>query len=267
MPFVPRSGQHALIETVFGFFLSRPFAPKEIDAIKGKSADWRELLPRASDINMQEVEVSPQGVRAPRLTTSTGVAYERMKPDGSISWRLWVNEENVFVNCLEYTRWHDIWPQVKSILISVANTATDRSLRIKAVQLQTIDAFDWQGAPNDYDITNLLQVGGESVPRHIANRGAAWHLHQGWFSNDVNAFRGRLLNRINIDATDGNQSQVRMDCTLHCFVADQISLLDAANEGSALYTGFEQLHIRNKALLEEFLNPNIAAQIGLTGGN
>lgn len=258
MGFVPQSGKHSLIEAVFGLLLERPWAPNEIAQIKAHDAKLKEFLPRVNDTNSHEFVIGPNGVPTSNVIQASGVVYERIKPDGNIAWRLGVDQNGLYVNCLEYTRWAEVWPKVVNLMQLVSQAIPDTDMRIAGAAYQTIDSFYWDSPREDYRASLLLNVTGENVPSSIDGRGTSWHLHQGWFELPNGEPSGRILKRVHFDAIEHNIPMVKMDTNIQQGFDTPVQFGEIE---LALTPVFERLHDQNKDVLLEFLAPEILTQI------
>jgi len=271
MGFVPRSGDHALVEVVFGLRLNRSMTTEEIASLKSGHAEWKDFLPRVSDLGVNEFSFGPNGIVAPRMVPRAGVNFERVKPDGSIAWRYSFEGESIFINCLEYTSWSDIFPQVMGIASLMLGKLNDPELTVININYQAVDLFSWSGEVEKYDISKLLDVDGENVPRRMRESGLIWHLHQGWFEPavDVTGIDGRLLNRMHFDAIEHGQDntspEVRVDATLQHSLHEPIELTEVRNANGPIFRIFEGLHAKNKEMLRSFLVSDVSDSIGLGG--
>lgn len=260
MAFEPASGDHAIIEVVFGIALSRPFSPNEIDRVAKSHGRWKAELPRLSRMGSVPFFVGEMPAHSGiQIPASSGISFERIKPDGTLDWRILVENSNVFVNCLSYTRWSEIWPRARDYLIDVINIAEASDCLIAGNTLQYIDLFRWQGNVNDYRADAIIKLG-DHVPRSIIDKGPFWHLHQGWFEPADN---GRILERAQIDAfSEDGMPVVKIDAYMQHQLASFYTLSEAVDNGWFVTT-FEEMHEKNKKLLRSFLNDDIAGRIKL----
>lgn len=270
MAFEPQSGAHALIEAVFGFTLTRPLSPQEIQAAKEHHDVWREFLPRAQDIGVQEIKFGPAGIFPPRIIPVSGVIFDRSKPDGSIAWRLSLDQASILVNCLAYTTWEDVSSEVFRLMAQVSTCFNKDAPSIQAALFQTIDGFYWDSDKTAYRVSDLLNVGGDYVPASIGGKGHLWHLHQGWFEDGSNlgGVAGKTLNRVHFDAIEnpqqGGRAEVRMDSTLQHIFSRPAPIADFLDASSEIRMVFDALHARNKETLRSYLSDGMSLRIGLT---
>lgn len=259
MVFNPASGNHAIAEVVFGLSFSRPFAPPEIERVAKSHSRWKDELPRLNRMGGMPFMLS-EPTWPQNLQLGGGISFERIKPDGSLDWRLLVDQNNIFVNCLSYTRWVEVWPRAKKYIEEVIEVASAGDALIVSATLQYIDMFIWSASPEEYD-ARLLMREGDYVPPAVFSRGHLWHLYQGWFEP---AQTGRILERVHIDAVeqDGVLPVVKFDI----YMQDQLGTFYTPSEainGGWLEATFDGMHQKNKRLLESFITPEMATRIDL----
>jgi uncharacterized protein (TIGR04255 family) len=269
LAFVAKSGEHAIVEVVFGFQLSRPWHPAEIEKLAQSHNYWKESLPRLARHEMQQVIIS-NSPQAFTLPGGPGISFERIKPNGDLAWRLRCEGNSIFVNCLEYTRWQDAWTSASGYMRAVLQAVGAERISVAGTLLQYIDVFDWTADPKDYDAFQLLDAKSEYVPSSIGSYGLAWHLYQGWFVSLRDPVPGRVLQKVHFDALPKNESghpTVKLDTLLLSEFNGPISAQTFMEEGSALQKMFIDMHKRNKQLLSNFLTKAICESIGLEEGN
>ena len=264
MGFVPDRDHHALAEAVFGIEIDRPMQPREIEIIKAAHNLWREQLPRVNDIETHQFIIGTvEGLSPPQVVPAMGVVFERIKPDGTIAWRLTCNQSSILVNCLEYTTWSEIWPQALALMRKVILSLGETDLKIVNVMHQTVDMFRWEGSLDSYAATLLLDPQKGFVPQRIFNNGPEWHLYQGWFNESSDPVLGRILNRIHIDTLIEPMGSVRMDTYLRKDLGELVEISSLELDNGAIEKIFAWLHTENKEVLKNFLTEPILASINL----
>lgn len=266
MAFVAKSGEHAIVEVVFGFQLSRPWHPAEIEKLAQNHDRWKKELPRLARHEIQQVMIGEGVQQAITLPGGPGISFERIKPNGDLAWRLRCEGNSIFVNCLEYTRWQDAWASASSYMRDVLEVVGAEKVSVAGTLLQYIDVFDWTADPKDYDISRLLDVESDYVPRAASNYGLGWHLHQGWFEPIKEPIPSRILHKAHFNALPKDETghpTVKLDTLLRSDFNGHISAQNFFDEGSALEGMFIDMHDRNKWLLSSFLTKSICQQIGL----
>lgn len=262
MAFTPISGEHAILEVVFGLSFTRAFAAGEIDGVIKQHGRWKAHLPRVSRSSSFQVMFGdgppPPEIQVP---ASGGVSFERVKPDGTLDWRLRVDQNTIFVNCLSYTRWGEVWPTAKRYIEEVCAVFRD-DIDVQTATLQYIDVFEWRDDVAGYDASLLFKA--DSQPALAAARSTVplWHLHQGWFRAGIPPEFCRFLERVHVDAVQDVEQVpiIKIDTYIQAQLNEPMDMPVAMDWLEGI---FEELHARQKVLLSEALTPEMSARIDL----
>lgn len=288
VPFRPIHGDHAILEVVFQIALDRPLVRSEIQALAARHQELAEDLP-SSRISEQMHPITDAAGGAVFFslpmtpgdgqTSTPSLDFTAFRRDGNIEWRLQCAGPLITVNCTAYTRWERIWGRARRYLSFVlGHTGEENSRRIQRFLLQYNDFFIWEGSPEEYRIEKLINMASGLVPPSLADRGAVWHLHQGWFAapstltpgSERPAAAGRILERLHVDSVEGMlvgttapKLSVRIDHLVQYNLETDIessSMFDVGGIGDA---SFEIMHQLNKRRLVEFLNDPVLEEVGL----
>lgn len=266
MAFVAKSSEHAIVEVVFGLLLARPWQPAEIEALAQNHDRWKNELPRLARHEIQQIVVGEAALQALALPGGPGISFERIKPNGELAWRLRCDGNALFVNCLEYSRWYEVWANALRYMRDALEAVGAEKISIAGALLQYIDVFDWNGKPAEYDIFQLLDQSSRYIPDALGDYGPAWHLYQGWFEPLDGPIAGRVLHKAHFDALPRNeagQPTVKMDTLLRSDFNGRISAQQLFDANSPLDAVFVTMHDMNKQLLSHFLVETIRRSIGL----
>jgi uncharacterized protein (TIGR04255 family) len=199
---------------------------------------------------------------------AAGVIFDALRKDGSLDWRLRVDENFMYVNCLSYTGWDDVFGKAKRYFSDAIRAAFGESPidpRITAAIIQYIDVFEWKGKPEEYDVDQLFCTDNFYVPPALRKRGPLWHLHQGWYRDGDLVIDGRMLERINVDAAieqATNVAAVKMD-TFHRLEFKESVLIDELLPTQMSDRIFGWLHDQDKAVVRAYLTKEMRKRIGL----
>lgn len=271
MAFQPKAGEHAVVEVVFNATLENHIAPKDMEVLAKSHDRFKSELPRLNRSQTVELFLG-EGPPPPNLqipVPTAGVMFERIKPDGTLEWRLNVSSNSLTVNCLAYTRWGEVWPRACRHMAEAARIVGGGNQRVTNLTLQYIDIFEWHGTEEPYDIGLLLRVGTGAVPSDIGKRGVLWHLHQGWFNFSNLPYPGRQLERVHLDAVLDEQSNpiVKVDTLIRADLEQPLSNSDLFRQNGAVAEKmFSYLHDRSKEVFSDFLTEDAAKGIGLNVG-
>ena len=261
MAFEPCNEDHAITEAVFAVVSSGQFTSDDRSSVKAAHPKWDALLPRLQEGGVLNIAVAAPDADMPPPPIPP-LSFARFRADGEVEWQLTLNADALVVNCGAYTRWQDVWTISRDLFADVTEVLRSRQ-QIRAVVLQYVDAFRWIGdAP--YDARNLLRAG-DAVPQGIFQRGSIWHLDQGWFVDAEQPVTGRILQRMHISSTaEEGQHQVRFATHLRFDLRDTPDLQGAfAEPKPSIDNLFGCIHTSSKALLAEFLTPEMKQRINL----
>lgn len=188
--------KHAIREAIFGLQLASAPKPEDVKRFVdlGKK-NWQSDLPSHGDFQLTPLLPFPPPANIAVGLTS-GASFQAFKKDGSLSWRVLVQDKVLVVNCLEYEGWQTVWPRACEYLSVASAALLSSGNSIAGATLQYINGFPWDASANQYDVTSLLRADADLIPAAFwKNRGAEWHLHQGWYDSVQEPLPGRILNR------------------------------------------------------------------------
>jgi uncharacterized protein (TIGR04255 family) len=270
MPFKPKNERHAIHEVVFVLTFDHPFTADQIEIFSSNHDRWKADLPRKQRNPYFQVSVVEGVAREAAAAVTSGVMFDAVKRDGSLDWRLRVEDDWIGVNCLSYTRWEEVWPRARTLLLEASETLGIAENPLTKVTLEYIDIFEWEGDLAGYEVAQLLRKS-ECVPSTLLRHtDPLWHLHLGWFERESLPADGRLLNRIHLDAIQQEKTYlVKIDNVLRVDMERPVAGPDIIFEGETPFVDlvFEDLHIRNKSTLSSFITKELADRIGLNAGD
>lgn len=272
MPYRPIYDRHAIHEVVFALIVKREFEPQEVKAVIEAHDLWREELPKVAPTTGHKVVVSnaplPPDMKPYEEVGIVGVRFDALKRDGSLDWRLKLENNWIAVNCLSYTRWNDIWTTAKLLLDQVSEIVINPKLPVIGAALQYVDEFVWEGDIKDYTTTDLLRENSNLVPASIRNKGPLWHLYQGWFQSEELPLPGRRLQKVHIDAIEKEGRYVaRIDTLLRHDFSNELpsytAVFPANGKAATIDPVFSEMHDESKRLLASFITNEMVERIDL----
>jgi len=266
--FEPQGEKHAIIEVVFGLRFARNFTPAEIEALIAAHGKFKDDLPKINRTQIFQFSFGDGEPPAnlPFTPPVAGVAFDAMKKDGTLDWRLKADDNAIFVNCLSYSRWKEVWAKAQQFLRTANEIVVNDDNPVTAVLLQYIDVFRWTADKEKYDLRLMLDEESQHIPKSIYGCGPFWHLHQGWYRDDKLPAPGRMLERVHLDALldDKGVPTVKLDTYLQLELAKPQSGATVFGTADALGDKvYSDLHEVNKALLRSVLTKELAKRIGL----
>lgn len=262
MPFEPCNENHSITEVVFAVVGVDQFTADDRSRVKAARSKWEGLLPRLQEEGVVNIAFAGPGAELPPPPTPR-LSFARFQADGELEWRLLLDGQALVVNCCAYTRWDDVWAVARDLFANVTEVLASREQKIRAVGLQYSDVFRWLD-DRPYDARQLLQEG-DLVPPGTFQRGADWHLDQGWFIDTNDPVPGQILQRMHIASTvEEGPPEVRFNTHLRFDLRDTPDIRAAFGEPNPSADSlFSTLHSSGKNLLAGFLTPDVARRIKL----
>ncbi|WP_164832425.1 TIGR04255 family protein [Sinorhizobium meliloti] len=263
MSFSPVSDEHAIVEVVFGLSFARPFSTHDIEIIAKNHDRWKDQLPRMSRSQALQLIFGdappPAEIQVP--SASGGIIFDRVKPDGTLDWRLKIEGNAIFVNCLSYTRWADVWPRARAFMHDACMLMHTKGNPVAGAILQYIDVFEWRDRSKAYDAAELLHP--NSLQLTVARRAMnhLWHAHHGWFRGSE---KGRYLERLHIDSVQNEEAVpiIKIDTYIQLQLSSPWSAEKAFGD-DLVDIEFDDMHRQQKHLLLEVITPEMAERIKL----
>ena len=267
MTFAPHNEKHAIVEAVFGVTFAQQMGPKEFNALDSGQDQFRNRLPGKSRPQGVQIVIGPTPqLNSPQAIPVSGIMFDEYGRDGKLMWRLRAEENGLFINCLDYTNWAEVWPKVFTLFQQATEVAEFGDVPIQGVVLQYVNIFHWRGENNDYDLEQLLTRDSKFVTDAIFGKGPLWHLHQGWFRQYSEPY-GQVLERLHLDGTfDAAASLPTVRIDSYASLSElEFKALSEVVGGSINSTNhpFDGLHLNIKEVLMGVLHANMSKRIGL----
>lgn len=266
MPFRPKNERHAIQEVVFVLNYQRAFNQQEVNAVIASHDRWKADLPGLKPMAGFQIEFGEDAQVQQTTGPLSGVSFDAHKRDGSLDWRLRIQDKWIAVNCLSYTRWAEVSARARKLLSDASSIASAADNPVVGIALQYIDVFEWVGNIDGYRLDELLDKDSDLVLPGLFEAGPLWHLHQGRFRMNGLPAAGRLLERVHLDGAQYKDvHNVKIDITLRLDLAEPVAGAAAVFEGKAPLVDpvLEYLHKHNKELLEDLITAEMAKRIEL----
>ncbi len=252
--------KHAIREAVFAVLLAQPLTP---DQLQRFIAFGKTLTELPSNQFLQQLFPLPPAFPLEAVSGFAGSAFQSFKPDGTLSWRLLVQQNQITVNCLDYESWEAVWPRAKSYLTRTLDLFAGDVNVVVNIQLQYINAFHWRGDDQLVpDFGTLLNRRSERIPAAFWERSSReWHVHQGWFEESTSLLPGKILRREHLTS----QLEQNIGLTVMVDLMDRNDLRDPMPVGTlsnSLDDIFQSMRRRLRASLRDYLNEKVCIEIG-----
>lgn len=278
MPFKPINPRNAILEAVVVVHLNRPALDFEVAAVRALHPRLARDLPRLDDLQVGTIYFG-SGAPPPHPPGSP-VMMAAYKKDGTLETRLLLNGPMLTVNFLLYTRWNELWPKAATWIREVLNAAAAAHrpsvappLAVAALSHQIIDVFVWGGSPGDVSVADLFSDGPSRLPE------AAWKaVGSPWYaahSTNKPFALGGLPPSALVDflITDLSEEQgvgwrLRLEHLMEARFGQPLGpaelFTQAQSNGAPLAeTIMDELHARNRALMQSLLRPDALSRIGM----
>lgn len=273
----PLAGSNAIEAVAFVLTFAREFTQAEIEFLLSLQEKHKAELPSFLKIQGLTVNLADSTEKKPTVMHQTqkftGVLLQHFQETGKPDWALRVSNNIIVVNCWLYTRWDEVWPKAKKLLLSASQVVDSDSNGITSMTMQTVDKFEYDGIPSSYSITDVFNAESPFLTKKAIGAGTQWHVHQGWFENLAEqGDQGlRRLNVINLASALHNEKLVstidhvgKIDFLNGVLPAREISSpSDLPPNDLIIDQIFNELHEGNVNVLLQTLSSEMLNSIGL----
>lgn len=265
MPFRPTGSDHAITSSSFTVSLASPLSREFLAELTSKKNPWADALPATRE--MRSLEVQLQTSVGTQLKHSPAVEFAFLRPNGTPTWVMRIDQTDIFVECTLYTRWAPVWNQASELLSQAMSSMSDQGSVAKCFTIQVVDKFETE-SPTEPAI-GVFSAGAHIVPR-VAGIQSFWHQHIGWLEARGD---GELLQNVNVDVAPKDPTDHALGKTVSILHLQRLTYSsrrsfssDADAERASLSTTAADMHANNKALLREMLTADLQAAIQLNEG-
>lgn len=259
----PYAGHNAIEAVAFVLQFAREFSEKEVEFLLSLEDKHKNDLPSFLKLTGLTVNVAeaPSNKHAMMNQSQklSGVLLQHFQDNGKPDWALRISGNHIIVNCWVYSRWHDVWPRAKELLLSAAHVIQSDDNGVALAALQIVDKFEYENIPDTYTLSDVFNPESPYLTKQACNSGPFWHVYQGWFEKDfINGLDGvRRLNALNLSSADFNGKLVStIDYTgridrpgFMASLEDLESIVDRQKNLSMLEFMFSDLHESNAQIL------------------
>lgn len=261
----PIHDKHAIYEVAFALDFGENFSAETVADLMRLHDAVRPELPYMEERRRMSMTLSVMaGQQSTQETvvdpSPAGVVFRAVASPDPSPWMLRAENNRIIVNCLEYTRWEEIWGRTKGYLqLTLDVVARQPSMQVNAVVLQYIDRFVRDNT-DGYSAGEVFNQNSSFLTKQIFRSSELWHLHHGHF--DMLEKYGKTLDVLNIGTL--------VDISGHTTTIDhmqQLVLQDAPLAVTDVLGKIDdimcRLHTRNKQILLDLLNTQMLDRINL----
>lgn len=272
--FEPVHSAHSIEQVILAFATSQPLNDEQMFEMRKASEAFKEALPGQKEIQTVSFpfQVGAVAQQHSASTPNIGRVFSLTAPDGTVEKELRIDRSSVSFIVRRYSRWAAVWEDASKYFSVLAPIYAAAPQGIKAVSLNVIDKFVWQGDISSAAPEQLLSPESKYLSPHIFKTSELWHSHTGAFIR-ADSHTKRLLN-VNVDCLDEDHNGApRRAIAITMVLNDMLNeptyeAADWTQESafSNVESHFEQLHACNKDVLSGLINDKMAQRIAL-GGN
>jgi uncharacterized protein (TIGR04255 family) len=268
-PLFPFAGDNAIQSAVFAIEWTEPLSGSELRAIRALDEDqeFKRTFPSAIEPRMVMINLNvDQGAQQVKSEQNqlAGVNFMRPSPTnpGSMSKAINISPMNCLAIVNEYTRWVNVWAEVRGWLLKVAPIVTP-SHSVNVIGMQYTDIFLWKADPSTLLLSEVLSAQSTYLPSHVFQTSSLWHSHHGFFEKQqTEPIAHDLLENINVNMLDSSGQRSLQIVSSHRATLTN-PIWDIGHLATALDQLMPHLHNRNKRVLRNLLTPAVQAKIKL----
>lgn len=180
-----------------------------------------------------------------------GIVFEKKEnEDSQPSWVVSINKDSILVNCFQYTRWKNIFPESESIISKVFKIIGSKN--IESITLEYLDEFEILDVSSDW-IKSLFKQDSGYLLKNIFECKSFWHINHGYFI-DIDGLSESILNNLFInyfaDEHDGLKNKVHVRAQHRLGLNEEYD-----NANIARY--FNAIHEHSKSIFENMIHDDI----------
>lgn len=267
--FLPYAGANSIQEAVIGAHFQNEWSlgnlPEFIEGLKSRLPEF----PRAKPIHVAEISIDASNQNAMPSQGGTqyqavGFEFSRVAADGSQEQAIRYMPGFLTTHFLKYRSWKS------ALSVSLRHTAglilpalDLKKNPISAISLRYIDKYTYTGDSEEAHAGLLFNPDNRHIAKQCFSAGASWHCHTGWFEEDQGY--SKTLNQLNVSGQIINENAVvTIDHNEVCYLhTPRKTVRELVNMKPGLRPVLEELHTKNKLLLQNILLDGMLKRIGL----
>jgi uncharacterized protein (TIGR04255 family) len=257
-PLYPSAGNHSVQNAAFAIEWLSELTPAELSAAMGAHADLVGSLPQQNQVPVMSIQIGPNGPQMLSGSAAGGFMLFKAAAAGGVSRSLEVDRTRCVAQVNDYTRWKDVWPEVRKWLAAVITRVGRRNFT--SIGMQFNDVFHWRDRIDTFDPTEVFSAESTLLPSGVLSNKQTWHSHHGYFVNIDTPIESAVLENVNINVVDNLNQRSVIITTVH---KAHINMWTWEEIDAMIDKLMEVLHQRNKAALANVLSKAAADSISL----
>lgn len=275
----PHGGKHAISNVLFLFEFSAPLAPHAFASLLEGTQLHDQLvgeLPRVSKQQQMMLNI-PQGAGVEQFFGApfpspfggpfgpagpiSGIAFDRVKPNGEPALSVNIQSNALIIVCGEYVRWAGLWAEVRKYLSILTPWLGDT--KFSALSLQYTDAFKVSFPRGEAQpLIELFRPQNKYLPPTFTSLTDAFHSHHGYFSRPEFGLRGKLLTNVNVNVTETASVFDVQITTVHKYqLFEMFNPVVNGQLNDQMNDVFQYLHDQNKLVVGDMLTDQVKDMI------
>jgi len=173
------AGEHAIETAEFIFALGEAWSQSELDAIKNGNEELNELFPKRDPIQGFIFEINKG--EASGTQKQGGLTLELFEKDGSVPWRVRLEQNLLALSCMDYPGWERVWPEAHKRLQALFSL-TNSEKPILSIEYKISDVMSANLDRIPLTPKVLFKENSNFIPKNILdNTDFRWDISQGWY--------------------------------------------------------------------------------------
>lgn len=272
--FVPRGNDHAIRQVELGLGFLQPLSPRVLELFRHPSGGRLESdFPRIEvfESRLLNLQIDPkEGFQsaAEQPGSVEKVELKQFSKAGLLDWQVGIEKNRIYVACYAYSRWREVADLAGEYLGEVFSRVQPEVAIANSIVCHVVDEF-FSTAQAGEKIDELLIATSDIISHRAVKSDGLFHSNCGWFENiddtsrrlvkvDLASLPLEQFSGVREDANYGVRIDIfqRTDALGHPFS------LSMASDGP-IRRAFEVMHVRNKELVTDLLQPEMRTRIGL----
>ncbi|MCK9454239.1 TIGR04255 family protein [Sulfurimonas sp.] len=251
------SGCNAVKVIAFAFNMVERFSEEHIKEILKKakeSQELKEIFGEPKEQQMFSTTINPDGTQQ-HSSGLGGVLFEKSSsnPDKPFSWKVLINVDQILIQCLEYSRWHNIFEEFKNYIEKVFSLIGG-NLLIRQMTLEYLDEFILNNPQSNWKKELFAEDCSYILP-NIYSLEDFWHINHGYFVTKAEFDSYKMLDTLNINYFADEQDAMKQKIQ----VRTQHNLLLGVCQYNKdkFFTYLDEMHIHSKSIFDTIIREEV----------
>lgn len=268
--FLPYAGANSVQEAIIGVHFQNEWGlgpiPKFIESLKPHLPEFTRAQPiQVAEISIDASNQNAMPSQGRAQYQQVGFEFSRVASDGSQEQAIRYMPGLLTAHFSKYRSWESALSASLRHMTSLILPALDLKMNpINAISLRYIDKYTYTGDSAEAHAGLLFNPDNRHISEQCFSAGSSWHCHTGWFEEEQGY--SKTLNQLNVSSQIINESAVvTIDhnevCRLH---TPRKTAQELVEKRPGLQPVLEELHTKNKLLLQDILLDDMLQRIGLS---